>query len=415
MSFLSEISKTVVNAQLAFAGATAVTEGALSPLLAQPYVQTGSPVLIPDMQTGQYGLGAFDENATTFAYPVPLADGSVVFHVFTNAAAVGAPPQFTLAATVPVAGASTSNYMYSTLSRNGLVYAIGAQFDNGNIGAAFVFTRPSSVSQVWTQVATRRGVVVDDFYGSAISMSADGSVIAVGATGLNGQVGQTDVYNFNYATGGLTLAASLVGSGAVGQSEQGYIAVALSGDGQTLAVGGYGDDAGVGAVWMFANDGTTWSQTGSKLVPLVPSPTPPGIGGTVSLSFDGQTLAFTTSGAGNMFLYTLDSNGVWIQSQTIFPLGAPPFGSIYWTSVSDDGNVVMFDYFGAGGVMVYNRQPDGLWVQNGTRRVPTGDLIDLVNPGLYLAAVSPTGSLFACAPFNAPPLPGNPIVFTIFQ
>jgi hypothetical protein len=42
----------------------------------------------------------------------------------------------------------------------------------------------------------------------------------------------------------------LVGTGAVVPSAQG-ISVSLSGDGRTVIVGGYGDNGGVGAAWIF--------------------------------------------------------------------------------------------------------------------------------------------------------------------
>jgi hypothetical protein len=42
--------------------------------------------------------------------------------------------------------------------------------------------------------------------------------------------------------------------------------VALSGDGNTALVGGLQDNGGVGAVWVFTRSGTTWTQQGSKLV-----------------------------------------------------------------------------------------------------------------------------------------------------
>ena len=303
--------------------------------------------------------------------------------------------------------------MYSALSRSGLVYAVASPNNNApnGAGAFFVFTRPTSESQVWTQVATVYGAV-NDLLGSAVSMSADGSVIAVGAHGKNNQVGQTDVYNFNYATGVLALTASLVGSGAAGQSGQGNLAVSVSGNGQTLAVGGPNDAENVGAVWVFNKNGTAWTQTGAKLVPLISSPIPSVVGFSVSLSFDGRTLAIALGGASNVVLYTLNDNEIWVQGQNISPLGVPQLGAPYFVTISDDANVLMFDYYGLGGVFVYNRQPDGLWVQNGTLRTPY-PLNDQVYP--YLSAMSPSGSLFASVPTFAPLPPGTPIVFTIFH
>ena len=414
MSLLSEVSKTVLNAQLVYTKTTgSLLPSSPSPSLVQPYVQTGTPVLIPDMLSNRYGLGAFDENTTTFAFPVTKADNSAIFHIFTNSAVTDAPPQFTLAATIPIAGATTVGYMFSAISRNGLVYAVTAPSDHNFTGALFVFTRPTVTSQVWSQVATVYGGAINDNYGSAVSMSANGSVIAVGVFNKNGGIGETNVFNFNYTTGVLSLAATLVGTDAVDPSNQGY-AVKLSGDGQTLAVGGSNDAGGVGAVWMFKYNSTTstWSQTGSKLVPLTPN-TFTGIGGSVSLSYDGTTLAIASLTPSIVFLYFLNDDGTWVQRQTIYPLGVAPLGQTYAVALNDNGNVLTFDdWVGRGGVFVYNRQPDGLWVQNGAQRVATGELITQF---LYLSAMSPSGSMFASVPTSAPPVPGNPIVFTIFQ
>ncbi len=42
--------------------------------------------------------------------------------------------------------------------------------------------------------------------------------------------------------------------------------VSLSSGGDLLAVGGYGDNGGIGACWVFAYDGQSFQQLGSKLV-----------------------------------------------------------------------------------------------------------------------------------------------------
>src|ERR1700688_3782516 len=57
----------------------------------------------------------------------------------------------------------------------------------------------------------------------------------------------------------------LIGSGAVGNADQG-VSVALSGDGNTAIVGGYGDDSFTGAAWVYIRSGGVWTQQGNKLV-----------------------------------------------------------------------------------------------------------------------------------------------------
>lgn len=405
MSLLSEVSKTVINAQLAFtsslveeANSAVSTSSGLS---VQPYVSVDGPIVIPGLSATNFNTGAFDQNVTTFVYPVvpgPVP-GQMVLRVFANNAAAGAPPQFTLAATVPVVGSSTDTFnLYATLSANGLTCAVVSGNDNVGAGLLAVFTRPTVLSQAWTQVATIHGAATTTF-GDSVSMSADASVIAVGAT-LDGLAGTTSVYNFDYNTGNITLAAKLVGTGAVTATQQGY-SVAVSGDGLTLAVGGPLDNTLYGAVWMFKNVSGTWTQTGAKLTPYNASKQAAFIGSAVGLSYDGTRLAVgaeqcsLVENSGCVFMYDL-VDGTWIQGQTIYPLGVRnTLPSVFSVSLSYDGNVLFFDQFNNnttyGGVFVYNLLPNGLWVQNGAIRAPVGT----GNPGFTLVGASRSGSVFA--------------------
>ena len=57
----------------------------------------------------------------------------------------------------------------------------------------------------------------------------------------------------------------LVGTGAVGPTEQGW-SVALSADGTTAIVGGIVDNGLAGAAWVYTRSDSGWTQQGSKLV-----------------------------------------------------------------------------------------------------------------------------------------------------
>src|SRR5207248_1204155 len=61
-----------------------------------------------------------------------------------------------------------------------------------------------------------------------------------------------------------TQQAKLTGTGEVGAGTVG-VSVALSADGNTALLGGYSDDGGVGAAWVFTRSGATWTQQGQKL------------------------------------------------------------------------------------------------------------------------------------------------------
>lgn len=429
MSLLAEVSKTVVNATVAFTSSSAASTGSSSSLAsaarAQPYVQVGAPVAIPDSIQGSFCWGSFDGATTTFAYPVVLASGAAAVHIYANGAAAGSPPNFSLAATLPVAGTVGVFFFAMTqLSSNGRVCVFGSNYNNGGDGIVAVFTRPSTSSQTWTQVATVNGSTGSGF-GEAVSISADGAVIAVGVFTLNGGVGGTNVYAFNAATGTLTLVATVVGTGALGLAFQGYSA-AVSGDGATLAVGGEADNAGYGAVWMFKNVNGTWTQMGSKLAPYNATPVA-FVGAAVALSYDGTRLAVASTGnalaqnSGSVFMYDLVDGVSWVQGQTIYPLLTSTQPSIYSIALSDDGNVLVFDEFNyynenEGAVFVYNRLPNGLWVQNGEARIGTGALLfPSSNAGFYLGGTSRTGSMFAMVNTNSTAPGPGPVAFAVFQ
>nr|HNI25990.1 hypothetical protein [Leptospiraceae bacterium] len=80
--------------------------------------------------------------------------------------------------------------------------------------------------------------------------------------------------------------SKLVGTGNVGAAQM-ACTIGLSADGNSAFLGGYGDNGGLGAAWVFKRSGSTWAQQGSKLV---------GSGnvgnsqqGYVSISADGNT------------------------------------------------------------------------------------------------------------------------------
>src|SRR5260370_22793496 len=57
----------------------------------------------------------------------------------------------------------------------------------------------------------------------------------------------------------------LVGTGAVFVAEQGT-SESLSADGNTAIVGGFDDNNGVGAAWVYTRSAGVWSQQGPKLL-----------------------------------------------------------------------------------------------------------------------------------------------------
>src|SRR5262249_33849934 len=86
-------------------------------------------------------------------------------------------------------------------------------------------------------------------HGRSVALSADGNSAIVGGYRDNGAAGAGWVFT---RSGGVWTQASakVVGSGAVGNAQQ-SVSVALSADGNSAIVGGFGDNNFAGAAWVF--------------------------------------------------------------------------------------------------------------------------------------------------------------------
>jgi len=181
--------------------------------------------------------------------------------------------------------------------------------------------------------------------GYSVALSADGNTLAAG--GPNDNVGIGAVWIFTRSAGTWTQQGlKLTGTGEIGAAQFGY-SVALSADGNTLAVGGPYDgvDGDDGAVWIFTRTGTTWTEQMKISSPEADAQ----FGYSLALSADGNTLAaggpFDHGDAGAVWIFTR-SEGIWTQGPKLTGTGAigfPFFG--YSVSLSADGNTLA-----AGGV-----------------------------------------------------------------
>jgi hypothetical protein len=183
-----------------------------------------------------------------------------------------------------------------SLSADGNTALVGGYSDSNEAGAAWVWTKSGGV---WTQQGSKlvgSGVLGNASQGNSVSLSADGNTALVGGSADNTSAGAAWVWT---RSGGAwsQQGGKLVGSGAVGNANQGR-SVSLSADGNTALVGGYNDNNGGGAAWVWTRSGGGWSQQGSKLVGsgAVGSASQ---GKSVSLSADGNTALVGGSGDNN--------------------------------------------------------------------------------------------------------------------
>ncbi|CAN7390467.1 FG-GAP repeat protein [Acidovorax sp. Leaf78] len=193
----------------------------------------------------------------------------------------------------------------------------GNQADNsaGDSGAVYVFTRSGSA---WSQQAYLKASNTGplDQFGSSVTLSSDGNTLAVAAptedsnaTGVNGDQANNAagdsgaVYVFT-RTGSTWSHQAYVKSSNTAAGSRFGSSIALSGDGNTLAVGAArersnatginGDQASTaaansGAVYVFKRTASTWTQ--QSYVKASNTASNYDFGWSVALSSDGSTLA----------------------------------------------------------------------------------------------------------------------------
>ena len=100
--------------------------------------------------------------------------------------------------------------------------------------------------------------------GAAVAISLDGNTAVVGGPTDNSNIGGAWIFVRN-GSAWTQQGNELIGTGATGAAKQGT-SVAISGDGNTVLVGGPADNGTAGATWVFARDGEgVWSQQSNKL------------------------------------------------------------------------------------------------------------------------------------------------------
>lgn len=263
----------------------------------------------------------------------------------------------------------------------------GAQDDEtaASSGAVYVFTLDGKGA--WSQMAYLKAsnTAQGDTFGFALALSGDGDTLAVGAlgegsaaTGVNGDENDNSllsagaVYVFDRDDGGAWSQAAYIKASNPDEMDQFGHALALSADGETLAVGARGEDGnstgiggnqandsatGSGAVYVFTRDGT--SQWGQQEY-IKASNTDPNdmFGGALALSHDGDVLVVgaggedsaatgvggntadnTVSGSGAVYVFDRDVGGAWSQGAYLkaFHSDAVAFGT-RTVAVSGDGS-----------------------------------------------------------------------------
>ena len=235
------------------------------------------------------------------------------------------------------------------INSDGTRVVIGAPYakPEGSIdgGVVYIF---SYDGVMWAEEAklTSSDKTAHDYFGISVSISLDGSRVAVGAYGQDD--GVTDagaVYIFLRTNTTWTQETKIVANDRAASDRFGH-SVAISSDGSRVVVGAYGANNYVGAAYIFLRTSTTWAQeakllvSGKTVIDL--------FGSSVAISSDGtrvvvgaiyQYEGVTDAGAAYIFLRT-DTN--WQQEAKI--VASDGFANDYFgrsVAISMDGSRVV--------------------------------------------------------------------------
>ncbi len=249
---------------------------------------------------------ALSRDGRTVAIATALGEGAV--YVFSVDAGVWA---FDAKLQPAISGASDTFGLAIALSADGRTLAAGAPNESGSgtganppvdggkpsSGAVYVFDRGAAG---WAQTAYLKGFDSDsqDLFGTSVALTDDGLVLAAGAPGEDGVIGDSTV-NTSSRSGCVWLIRRSTASLPLGNYQ--YVkptgsapndafgsSVAVSSDATTLAAGATGR-ADAGAAFAFVKTGATYTQQAE----LRDMPATPGaqLGYRIALSASGAALA----------------------------------------------------------------------------------------------------------------------------
>jgi len=190
-----------------------------------------------------------------------------------------------------------------SISADGAIVAIGASGNDGNGDSSGHVRIYQWSGSSWQQLGSDiDGEAAKDASGRDVSISADGSTVAIGASGNDGNgsnSGHVRIYRWN-AGFWQQLGADIDGE-AVG--DYSGVSVSISADGSSVAIGAYYNDrngSDSGHVRFYQWNGGFWQQLGADIDGEAAGDQSGGSidrsGGSVSISADGSTVAIGASG-----------------------------------------------------------------------------------------------------------------------
>jgi hypothetical protein len=229
-----------------------------------------------------------------------------------------------------------------SLSADGNIIAIGAGSNSGANGSFSGHCRVFEWSGTsWVQKgADIDGEAAQDFFGNAVSISASGNIVAVGAAGNDGNgsgSGHVRVFEWN---GSNWLQKGIDIDGATPVNSFGST-LSLDANGTTfIASGRDGSNGSIGSVKTYSWNGTNWMQKGTTISGVNGSDF---FGTSVDINADGSTIIAGTTGAGVIPGYAKVFKfigGAWAQqgADIIGEVNGDQFGRS--ASISSNGSIV---------------------------------------------------------------------------
>jgi hypothetical protein len=146
------------------------------------------------------------------------------------------------------------------VNQDGSIVAVGS-WEDATTGPGSVRVY-ELVTGAWVQKGLALvGAADADFFAVDVELSADGLTLAIGSPYNTSRTGQVFVYAWN-GTAWIAKGSTLVGAGT--NRDFGF-AVSLSADGDTLAVGAPNEDGAVGNVYVYSWSDPTWGLVGSRI------------------------------------------------------------------------------------------------------------------------------------------------------
>lgn len=254
------------------------------------------------------------------------------------------------------------------LSGDGNVVAIGAPHNDGNGGSSGHVRVYQNMNGSWEQIGDDiDGESAGDMSGASVALSDDGSVLAVGAYGNDGNnghvTGHVRVYHYEKGTW------NQIGDDIDGENDidQSGWSIALSDDGSVLAIGAPTNDdngANTGHLRVYQNVNRFWNQIGDD---IDGDSAHGNYGWSIALSGDGGILAVVGRRVSEPVRIYQNMNGSWEQIGEDIDGGSTGDYARQSVALSDDGSVLAVgdpdDYYN-GLVRVY-KNVKGSWEQIG--------------------------------------------------